>query len=68
VTALTWAALAQAPKRIDNHALKTPAKNGDEWVTYGRECRPRRRTRGARLPLRRAWSKGKVMIGNGGAE
>src|SRR5215470_18321050 len=32
-----WMALAQQPKRIDDTALKNAAKDGDEWVTYGRD-------------------------------
>jgi quinohemoprotein ethanol dehydrogenase len=28
---------AQQPKRVDTNALKNAAKNGDEWVTYGRD-------------------------------
>jgi quinohemoprotein ethanol dehydrogenase len=31
------AALAQQTKRVDQNALKNAAKNGDEWVTYGRD-------------------------------
>src|SRR3984957_20892851 len=30
-------ALAQQPKRVDTNALKNAAKNGDEWLTYGRD-------------------------------
>jgi quinohemoprotein ethanol dehydrogenase len=32
-----WVAWAQQPKRVDTNALKNAAKNGDEWVTYGRD-------------------------------
>jgi glucose dehydrogenase len=28
---------AQQPNRVDTNALKNAAKNGDEWVTYGRD-------------------------------
>jgi quinohemoprotein ethanol dehydrogenase len=28
---------AQQTKRVDNNALKNAAKNGDEWITYGRD-------------------------------
>ena len=30
-------AVAQQPKRVDDNALKNAAKNGDEWLTYGRD-------------------------------
>src|ERR1700723_2204552 len=30
-------ALAQQPGRVDDKALKNTAKNGDEWLTYGRD-------------------------------
>jgi glucose dehydrogenase len=32
-----WIASAQPPKRVDDNALKNAAKNGDEWVTCGRD-------------------------------
>jgi len=32
---VTWAALAQQPRNIDDAALKTAGKTGDDWVTYG---------------------------------
>src|SRR3984885_8643895 len=34
---VVWIASAQQPKRIDDNALKNAAKNGDEWLTYGRD-------------------------------
>src|SRR5271168_4152697 len=37
VLAAVSGASAQQPKRVDNNALKNAAKNGDEWVTYGRD-------------------------------
>jgi quinohemoprotein ethanol dehydrogenase len=38
MTACTLVAVAQQPpKRVDNNVLKNAAKNGDEWVTYGRD-------------------------------
>jgi quinohemoprotein ethanol dehydrogenase len=30
-------ALAQQPQRVDTSALQNAAKNGDEWITYGRD-------------------------------
>ena len=30
-------AKAQQAKKVDNNALRSAAKNGDEWVTYGRD-------------------------------
>src|SRR5271155_1363901 len=35
--AAVWIASAQQPKRVDDNALKNAAKNGDEWLTYGRD-------------------------------
>ncbi len=32
-----WVALAQKPRQVDDNALKNAAKNGDEWLTYGRD-------------------------------
>src|ERR1700755_841971 len=32
-----FSAWSQAPKRVDNNALRNAAKNGDEWLTYGRD-------------------------------
>jgi glucose dehydrogenase len=37
VAAFAWVALAQQPKRVDSEALKHAAKNGGEWITYGRD-------------------------------
>src|SRR5271154_658269 len=38
VTVLSaFAAVGQQPKRVDENALKNAAKNGDEWLTYGRD-------------------------------
>jgi quinohemoprotein ethanol dehydrogenase len=36
-TLAAWVAMAQQPGRVDASALKNAAKNGDEWVTYGRD-------------------------------
>jgi hypothetical protein len=35
--AAVWVASAQQPKRVDDNALKNAAKNGDEWLTNGRD-------------------------------
>src|SRR5271170_2421522 len=35
--AAVWMASAQQPKRVDESALKNAGKNGDEWLTYGRD-------------------------------
>jgi quinohemoprotein ethanol dehydrogenase len=32
-----FTAWSQAPKRVDNNALKNAPKSGDEWLTYGRD-------------------------------
>src|ERR1700735_1401517 len=32
-----WIALAQQSARVDDNALKNAGKNGNEWVTYGRD-------------------------------
>jgi quinohemoprotein ethanol dehydrogenase len=37
VTLAACLAMAQQPGRVDANALKNAAKNGDEWVTYGRD-------------------------------
>ncbi len=59
VALTVWAGWAQQPgrtdKRVDNNALKNAAKNGDEWVTYGRDYAethysPLRRLRNRRAP------------------
>src|ERR1051326_8128342 len=33
--ALAWMAVAQQPRRIDDAALRSAGKNGEEWLTYG---------------------------------
>jgi hypothetical protein len=35
--AAAWVASAQQPKRVDDNALKNASKNGDEWLTNGRD-------------------------------
>ena len=32
-----WIAGAQQSRKVDSGALKNAAKNGDEWLTYGRD-------------------------------
>jgi quinohemoprotein ethanol dehydrogenase len=32
-----WVVLAQQPRLVDSNTLKNAAKNGDEWLTYGRD-------------------------------
>jgi glucose dehydrogenase len=32
---LTWVALAQQPRRVDDMTLKSAGKTGEEWLTYG---------------------------------
>jgi len=32
---LTWVALAQQPRRVDDTTLKSAGKTGEEWLTYG---------------------------------
>src|SRR5262245_53130921 len=31
----TWVVLAQQRRTVDDSALKTGSKNGDEWISYG---------------------------------
>lgn len=40
-----WIAAAQQPKKVDNGALRNAAKNGEEWLTYGRDQSPSSRPR-----------------------
>src|SRR5262245_27942183 len=35
ILVVTWVAVAQQPRRIDDAALKNAGKTGDDWVTYG---------------------------------
>jgi len=35
VVLLTWAAIAQQARRVDDAVLKNASKSGDEWLTYG---------------------------------
>ncbi|HEY2379618.1 MAG TPA: PQQ-dependent dehydrogenase, methanol/ethanol family [Terriglobia bacterium] len=37
IPVLAWAAFAQQAKRVDTNALRNAKKNGDEWLTYGRD-------------------------------
>jgi quinohemoprotein ethanol dehydrogenase len=37
VAAAGWVATAQQPRRVDDNALRNAAKNGDEWLTVGRD-------------------------------
>ena len=32
---LTWVAMAQQPRRVDDTTLKSAGKTGEEWLTYG---------------------------------
>ena len=32
-----WVATAQQPKKVDNNALRSAAKNGEDWVTHGHD-------------------------------
>src|SRR5438876_10860901 len=35
ILAGSWVVLAQRPRQIDDAALKTGSKTGDEWISYG---------------------------------
>ena len=32
-----WVATAQQPKKVDNNALRSAAKNSEEWITHGHD-------------------------------
>jgi quinohemoprotein ethanol dehydrogenase len=62
-TLTVWVALAQQPRLVDSNTLKDASKNGDEWLTYGRDYAETRfsplklidTTNVGRLGLTRVW-------------
>src|SRR5262245_24428211 len=71
IAAVTWVAMAQQGRRIDDVALKNAARTGEEWLSYGLSPYEQRYsalkgldpTNVGRLGL--AWSY-EVGVGNGG--
>jgi glucose dehydrogenase len=61
---MVWIASAQQPKRVDDNALRNAAKNGDGWLTYGRDYAETRFSPLKQIDTQRQTPRLGVVMGN----